>query len=88
MKPKSKANYNAMTKEAALAILVARVIAKYPTADAAKERACLAKRSRASLIHSVGAGLYGNIAHIDEAMCAYAYSRMTPAEQRTINEAG
>jgi hypothetical protein len=80
-------NYE-MTKDQALDILVARVEKKFPGVDGARERAVLAKRSQASLMHSVGSQLWGDPDQADKGMCAYAYSQMTPAEQRVIDQAG
>jgi len=83
-----KTNYSDMTKDQALDILVSRIEGKFPGVEGAKERAVLAKRSRASLIHSVGSQWYGDLSQADEQMCAYAYSEMTPAEKREIDQAG
>lgn len=80
--------YDQITKEQALDILIDRIKAKFPGVDAAKERAILAKQSRESLIHSVGAQWYGDTSKVDREMCDYAYSQMTPADQRGIDQAG
>lgn len=83
-----KTNYDEITKDQALDILIARIVKKFPGVDAAKERDVLAKRSRASLLHSIGAQWYGDIAQCDKALCAYAYGQMTRAEHREIDQAG
>jgi hypothetical protein len=81
-------NYSEMTKDQALDILMARIQKKFPGVDGAKERAILAKQSRASLLHSVGAQTYGDLDQFDQALCDYAYSQMTKDEQRQIDQAG
>lgn len=83
-----KTNYDEITKDQALDILIARIENKFPGVDSAKERDVLAKQSRASLLHSIGSQWYGDIAQCDEALCAYAYGKMTRSEQQKIDQAG
>lgn len=80
--------YNEMTKDQAIEVLVDRIAKKFPLVDVAKERAVLSKRSRASLLHSVGAQWYGDTTEVDSALCTYAYGEMTPDERREIDQAG
>jgi len=86
--PGNGGDVRSMTKEQAIDILIARIKGKWPTVDEGKERDILSKRSRADLLHSVGAQSYGNLDDYDDDMCKYAYSIMTDDEKRKINEAG
>ena len=79
--------YTAMTKEWAIDQIIERLEKKWPGCGAT-ERTVLEKRSRASLLHSVGGQWYGDLNQIDQKLMEYACSQMTDAEQRTINEAG
>ncbi len=81
-------NFDDMTKDQAIDILVTRIAAKWPETDIAKERATLAKRSRARLLHSVGAQLYGDVSKADLELMRYARDQMTDSELRVLSEAG
>lgn len=80
-------DYANFTKEAAIEILIGRIKTKFPGADPLKERAVLERQSRAKLLHSVGAQLYGDLDQVNHDLCAYAESQMTPEEQRAKYQA-
>jgi len=81
-------DYTTLTKDWALDIICGRIEKKWPGIDIAKERAVLAKKSRACLLHSVGSQWYGDLDQIDEGLCEYAFGEMNADEQRSIREAG
>lgn len=80
--------FDALTQGDAIDILIARMTHRWPDLDVARERAILARWSRARLLHAVGAQLYGDHDAINEAMMAYAYAHMTRDERREIEMAG
>lgn len=80
--------YDDLTKEWAIDTLLDRIEAKWPDIDRSKERALLAKWSRASLLHSVGAQRYGDVAEADDALMQYAERLMSASELRVLHDAG
>ena len=84
----TKNDYSALTKEWALNVLCDRITQKWPGIDIAKEREVIAKKSRASLLHSVGAQWYGDVNDVNEDLMKYAFGEMSDAEQRSIRDAG
>jgi hypothetical protein len=83
-----KSTHSSMSKDQALDILVSRIEKRFPGVDTSAERKTLAHQSRASLLHSVGAQLYGDPGKADKQLMDYAYAEMTAAEQREIQAGG
>jgi len=81
-------DYSTLTKAWALDIICERIEKKWPGIDIALEREVLDQKSRASLLHSVGAQWYGDLDEIDEGLMIYAFDEMSASEQRSIREAG